>query len=462
MFYRWGVLLTAAAALGLALRADMVYPAEDAAGEAAAYEPAPENLAMRQWFRDARFGIFIHWGVYSVLEDGEWVMQIRKMPVADYEKLPPRFNPTEFDAAQWVSLFKQAGAKYITITSKHHDGFAMWDSAVSDWDIVDRTPYKRDVLKALADECHRQGLKLFFYHSQLDWHHSDYYPRGWTGQFSGRPEAGDFNKYLDYMDAQLAELLSGRYGRLGGIWFDGWWDQHDRSAGANPRAMRVDWRLDQSYALIHRLQPQVLIGNNHHVSVFLGEDFQMFEQDLPGENKAGLDRGAQISGLPLETCATINGAWGYNANDHNFKTARDLIHLLVRAAGCDANLLLNIGPRPDGTIQPEFIERLQGIGCWLDKHGETIYGTRGGPMPRQTWGVATHKNQDTYLHVLDPPSAAKDDWATLTGTAELRITCCKLFDGCAAIEWKRDSAGNLQVRLPAGAADQIDTILVVR
>lgn len=273
---------------------------------ASSYQPAPENLAMRQWFRNARFGIFIHWGVYSVLEDGEWVMQIQKMPIAEYEKLPAQFNPTKYDATQWVDLFTQAGARYVTITSKHHDGFAMWDSAASDWDIVDRTPYKRDVLKQLADACQRQGLKLFFYHSQLDWHHPDYFPRGRTGQYAGRPDSGDFNKYLDTMNAQLAELLSGRYGKLGGIWFDGWWDQHDRREGADPRATRVDWRLDQTYALIHRLQPQALIGNNHHVSVFPGEDFQMFERDLPGENMAGHDRGAQISGLPLETCDTIN------------------------------------------------------------------------------------------------------------------------------------------------------------
>ena len=140
------------------------------------YQPAPANLAAREWFQDARFGLFVHWGVYSVLGDGEWVMNNRKIPVADYEKLPALFNPTEFDAAEWVSLAKAAGMKYITITSKHHDGFAMFDSKISDYDIVDRTPYKKDVLKALADECRKQGLKLFFYYSQLDWHHPDYLP----------------------------------------------------------------------------------------------------------------------------------------------------------------------------------------------------------------------------------------------------------------------------------------------
>ena len=212
--------------------------------------PTPENLDARKWFQDAKFGIFVHWGVYSVLSRGEWAMNNEKMSSAEYEKLPPRFNPTRYDATKWVSLFKRSGAKYVTITSKHADGFAMWDSKVSDWDIVDRTPYRRDVLKPLADECRRQGMKLFFYYSQLDWHHPDYFPRGMTGQHTGRPDHGDWNKYLDYMEAQLVELLSGEYGQVGGIWFDGWWDQQTkRVAGhenADPKATNVDWQLRRS------------------------------------------------------------------------------------------------------------------------------------------------------------------------------------------------------------------------
>ena len=163
-------------------------------GAQTGYQPTAANVAAREWFQDARFGLFIHWGVYSILGDGEWVMNNRKIPAADYEKLPAFFNPTEFDAAQWVSMAKAAGMKYITITSKHHDGFAMFDSKVSDYDIVDRTPYKKDVLKALADECHKQGMKLFFYYSQLDWHTPDYYPRGRTGQDAGRPDRGELRQ----------------------------------------------------------------------------------------------------------------------------------------------------------------------------------------------------------------------------------------------------------------------------
>src|SRR5260221_7992236 len=188
------------------------------------YQPNKENLESRRWFQDAKFGLFIHWGVYSVLGKGEWVMNNDKMPVSEYEKLPAQFNPTEFNAAEWVSLAKAAGMKYITITSKHHDGFAMFDSKVSDYNIVARTPYKKDVLKALAEECRRQGLKLFFYYSQLDWHNPDYFPRGRTGQDAGRPEQGNWPRYLDYMDGQLRELLT-NYGDIAGIWFDGWWDR---------------------------------------------------------------------------------------------------------------------------------------------------------------------------------------------------------------------------------------------
>src|SRR5689334_17879975 len=202
------------------------------------YTPTQANLAARDWFQNARFGMFIHWGVYSVLGDGEWVMNNRKIPAADYEKLPAFFNPIEFDAAEWVGLAKAAGMKYITITSKHHDGFAMFDSKVSDYNIVARTPWKKDPMKALAEEARRQGLKLFFYYSQLDWHHPDYYPRGRTGQDAGRADQGNWARYLDYMNGQLRELLT-NYGDIGGIWFDGWWDRPD-----------ADWQLAHTYSLI--------------------------------------------------------------------------------------------------------------------------------------------------------------------------------------------------------------------
>src|SRR5262249_22475298 len=230
--------------------------------------------------------------------------------------------------------------------------------------------------------------------------------RGRTGQSSGRPEQGDFSKYLDYMDAQIAELCSGRYGPIAGIWFDGWWDQQlkKQERGTDPRKTRVDWRLRKTYDLIHKLQPQALVGNNHHVEPFPGEDFQMFEKDLPGGNTAGFNADSKPADLPLETCETINNSWGYNKSDKRFKSTTQLLHYLVKAAGMNANFLLNVGPMPNGKIQPEFVERLREIGKWLERSGESIYATRGGPVPSQKWGVTTQSKdgKKIYVHVLDP------------------------------------------------------------
>lgn len=352
--------------------------------------PPPERIAARARFQDAKFGLFIHWGVYSQLAQGEWVMQNRGITVPSYEWLASTFNPVNFDAHEWVSLARRAGVRYITITSRHHDGFSMFATRTTRYNIVDWTPFHRDPLKELADECRRQGLALFFYYSQLDWHHPDYWPRGGTGRATGRPESGDWNRYLDFMDAQLTELLT-HYGPIGGIWFDGMWDKPD-----------ADWRLPRTYALIHRLQPAALIVPNHHKAPLPGEDVQTFEQDLPGANTAGFNT-REIGALPLETSLTMNESWGFNITDTKFKSVRELIGYLVRAAGRDANLLLNIGPRPDGTIQPQAVARLDSLGQWLARHGAAIYGTRGGPIPPRPWGVTTRRGDTVFVHVLDWP-----------------------------------------------------------
>jgi alpha-L-fucosidase len=407
-----------------------------------AYHPAPENLRAREWFQDARFGLFIHWGVYSVLGKGEWVMNNTQMPVREYEKLAARFNPVKYDPAEWVALAKQAGMRYITITSKHHDGFAMFGTMQSKWNIVDATPYGKDVLKPLSDECRRQGVRLFFYHSHLDWHHPDYYPLGRTGHASGRPEGGDFNRYLDYMDAQLTELLTG-YGDIAGIWFDGIWDRRD-----------ADWRLRRTYDLIHKLRPAAMVGNNHHMVPFAGEDFQMFEKDLPGKNTAGFNAESKIGDLPLETCETINGAWGYNSEDHNFKSTQQLIHYVAKAAGNNANFLLNIGPKPDGTIQDEFRTRLTEMGTWLSKNGESIYGTRGGPITPRPWGVTTQKGNKTYVHVLD----WEDELLALPVLPKV-VKKAALLGGRPVKLQSVD--GGLLVHLPKADRDPIDTVVVL-
>lgn len=406
------------------------------------YQPTPENLKARDWFEGARFGMFIHWGVYSVLGDGEWVMNNQQIPIKTYEKLPTFFNPTQFDPKEWVALAKAAGMKYITITSKHHDGFAMWDSKVSDYNVVDRTPYGKDVLKMLADECHKQGIKLFFYHSQLDWHNPNYYPRGRTGgSYTGRPDSGDWSKYLDYLDAQLTELLT-NYGDIAGIWFDGMWDKPD-----------ADWQLSKTYALIHKLQPAALIGSNHHLKPFPGEDFQMFEKDLPGHNTTGFSGDQKVGDLPRETCETINNSWGFTLQDDHYKSTKDLIQYLVKAAGYDANFLLNVGPMPNGKIQPECVERLQQMGEWLKIYGPTIYGTRGGPIDPHDWGVTTQKGDTVYVHVL----SAQDNNLLIPSWGK-KIKSASLFVDHTPVKFLENNYG-ITLSLPAGKVDDTDTVV---
>lgn len=405
------------------------------------YTPTPENLKAREWFQDARFGLFIHWGVYSVLGDGEWVMNNQQIPVTQYEKLPDFFNPTAFDAKAWVDMVKAAGMKYITITSKHHDGFAMYDSKVSDYDIVDRTPYKKDVIKMLADECRRQGIKLFFYHSQLDWHHPDYFPRGRTGGATGRPDSGNWNRYLDYMDTQLTELLT-NYGDIGGIWFDGMWDKPD-----------AEWRLGQTYSLIHKLQPAALVGSNHHLAPFPGEDFQMFEKDLPGHNTTGFSADSKIGDVPLETCETINNSWGFNLKDNRNKSRKDLIQYLVKAAGYNANFLLNVGPMPNGEIQPDHVTLLKQMGEWLGKNGETIYATEGGPLTARDWGVTTQKGNRVFVHILK-----WHDESLLIPSWGKRIRSAKLFADGSPVKFLQNDYGIL-LNIPKAKMDEVDTIV---
>lgn len=357
----------------------------------AGYRPAPENIEARARFSDNRFGIFLHWGLYAMHGQGEWGMTWQNIHYREYEKLAGGFCPASFDAKAWVTAFREAGARYICITSRHHDGFSMFHTAQSPYNIVDATPFGRDVLKELADECHRQGIALHFYYSLIDWWREDA-PRGFTGRGTGRPDdTVDFDAYMNFMKAQLSELLT-NYGEIGAIWFDGVWDQNE-----NPG---FDWRLGELYSLIHSLQPACLVINNHHLTPFEGEDAQTFERDLPGENTAGMS-GQEVSHLPLETCQTMNGTWGYSITDRNYKSSDELIRYLVRAAGLGGNLLLNIGPRPDGRIPEMALERLSDMGEWLRRNGETIYATKAGPVAPSEWGVTTRRGNRIYVHVFD-------------------------------------------------------------
>ena len=360
------------------------------------YTPTEENLKAREWFQDAKFGLFIHWGVYSILGDGEWVMQQQKIPVNRYELLPTFFNPQGFDAKEIVTMAKDAGMKYITITTKHHDGFAIYDSQVSDYNVVDDTPYGKDVIRMLEQECKKAGIKLFAYYSQLDWHNTDYYPRGETGHDLGRPQSGNWQNYLEYENAQIKELAENY--DIAGFWFDGFWDQYNRKKEGKSSE---DFNLEKTYNIIHGVNSALLIGNNHHLAPIDGEDFQMFEKDLPGKNTTGFSEDSQIGNLPLETCETINNSWGFNLKDDSHKSVKDLIQYVIKAAGNNANFLLNVGPMPNGKIQQEHKERLKAVGSWLKTNGETIYGTRGGNFKNENL-VSTQKDNKLYVHILNP------------------------------------------------------------
>jgi len=356
------------------------------------YQPTTENLASRAEFSEMKFGIFLHWGIYSLFGQGEWYMQNANLDWREYAKAASAFYPHCFDANQWVKAIKESGARYITFTSRHHDSFSMWATDQSDYDIVDATPYGKDVIGQLAEACHAQGMRLHLYYSHLDWRRADY-PVGRTGLGTHRDLQPNYETYLAFMEGQLTELLT-RYGNIGAIWFDGKWD-HDQDS------IPFDWHLQRQYDLIHRLQPRCLVGNNHHEAVYPGEDIQIFERDVPGQNKAGLS-GQSISTLPLETCQTMNGMWGYKITDQNYKSTDELIRLLISTAGKGANLLLNIGPQPNGELPATALERLQGIGQWLGQYGESIYSTTAGDIAEQSWGATTRKGNVLYVHVTDP------------------------------------------------------------
>lgn len=359
------------------------------------YTPTPEILKARETFRDHGLGIFIHWGVYSMLGSGEWVLNREDVTLDEYNHLTAGFNPSNFNADEWVKAIKESGAGYITFTTRHHDGFSMFHSKHSPYNIVDATPFGRDILKELAEACKRHDVKLHLYYSQLDWGRDDYVPLGRTGHDKSRRLDGKWSDYLTFMDNQLTELLTG-YGPIGAIWYDGMWDRDEQPDGLTAET----WNLDHQYALIHSLQPSCMVGSNHHMNPFEGEDMQIFERDKPGQNFAGYSE-QDISKLPLETCQTMNESWGYNVRDNNYKSQRDVIRYLIETAGRNANLLLNIGPRPDGTLPDEALDRLKALGDWMKTYGPTVKGVRAEAVTPRQWGVVTHRGNTMYVHVLD-------------------------------------------------------------
>lgn len=418
------------------------------------YHPTPDNLKAREEFQNDKFGLFIHWGLYSIIGRGEWVLNNDKIKFDNYKKLAAFFNPEAFDPAEWVRMAKNAGMRYITFTTRHHDGFSMWDTRYSDFNIMN-TPYKKDILKMLSDECAKQGMKLALYYSTLDWGRDDYpHQTGRTGKHTGRTGQGDYDKYFEFMKNQLTELLT-NYGIISGIWLDGHWDQTNPE-GDKDRSSRINWRYPELYAHIHSLQPACLIGNNHHLQPFDGEDFQMFERDLPGENKSGLNFQEASEHLPVEVCETLNKNWGFHLDDDNYKSVKDIVHYVVNAAGRNTNLLLNVGPQPDGNIQPEFKERLAKAGEWMKKYGNTIYDTRGLFIQPQPWGVATLKGKSLFIHILEFPTGK----SLVVPQWNHKVSHVNDVESGKRVPFKL-KAGELTIDLEKVAEAPIDTILEV-
>jgi alpha-L-fucosidase len=398
--------VTGAIVLGLALASLTGGCSDGFAFGATEKKPLTKDERM-EWWRDARFGLFVHWGLYSVPAGtykgkridgiGEWIMNSAKIPISEYEKYADAFNPVGFDADEWVRLVKQAGMKYIVITSKHHDGFCLWDSKVTDWDIMDATPFKRDILAELAQACKKHKIKLCFYHSIMDWHHPDAQAAFYPNYNDTKRSNPDFERYVEtYMKPQLAELLA-NYGPLGVLWFDGEWIK--------------DWTEPQGkalYAYLRGLQSDLIINNRvgkgrkgmeglNKNDEYAG-DFGTPEQQIPA---------AGLPGVDWETCMTMNDTWGFKAYDDNWKSSEDLIQKLVDVASKGGNFLLNVGPTPEGLIPRPSIQRLKAMGDWMAVNSESIYGTTASPTDKPEWGRCTAKGNKVYLHVFDWPTDGK-------------------------------------------------------
>ncbi|MBX3365721.1 MAG: alpha-L-fucosidase [Phycisphaeraceae bacterium] len=366
-------------------------------------DPALREDPRMEWWRDARFGMFIHWGLYAIPAGewngvntyGEWIRTTAQIPLETYDTFASQFNPVDFDADAIVLAAKNAGMKYIVITTKHHDGFALFDSNVSDFDVM-ATPFKRDIMKEMADACRKHGLMICWYHSIMDWHHPDYLPRRtWE---TDRPTAGaDYDRFNAYLNAQVTELLT-NYGPIGVMWFDGEWE----STWTHERGVAL-------YNLCRKLQPDVIINNR--VDVHRGGmagfsqasdavgDFGTPEQEVPAQGLPGVD---------WETCMTIHTHWGHNKADTNPKSGQMLVRTLIDVASKGGNFLLNIGPMANGRIEPSEADRLAHIGRWMEVNGEAIRGTGASILPSTPWGRCTIKRDGKrttlYLHVFDWPT----------------------------------------------------------
>jgi len=398
-----------------------------------------------KWFQDVRFGMFIHWGLYSILAKQEWIMHTDQIPVAEYEKLVSQFNPTRFNADEWVSIAADAGQKYMVFTSRHHDGFSMYDTALSDYKVTN-SPFGRDPIRELADACARRSdIKLGFYSSVMDWHHPAYRFRKENGLA--------WSDYVEFLHGQVRELCT-NYGEIACMWFDGDWPHHAFDESDAYFLPGGSFEYKRLYDLIHRLQPDAVVINNRHDKPLSGEDIQGFEQDLPGINTAGFNS-TTIFELPLEVCMTINDHWGYSAEDRNSKSVSYLVHQLVRSASMGANYLLNVGPTPLGEILPIHAARLSGVGAWLEVNDESVYGTRAGSIAPTPETVNTCNGATHYVHILD----YKSDCVALSGVPD-SITQARLLRNGASIEMDRHDK-KLVLFVPEELRDPIDTVVVL-
>lgn len=453
----------------LAGRSAAEHDAGPAVNADAASGVRPEGQADRDmgWWRDARFGMFIHWGLYAIpagewpgnprTTHGEWIRDTAKIPIDEYEHLKARFDPQKFDADAWVATAKAAGMRYVCITTKHHDGFCLFDSAETDWDVMS-TPFRRDIMKEIADACHRQGMVCCWYHSIMDWHHPDYLPRR---PWENRPtEGADFERYNAYLEKQVTELLT-RYGPIGVMWFDGQWE----GTWTHERGVRL-------YDLCKSLQPNVIVNNSvdkggglmqmtrQDTGVRYMGDFGTPEQEIPPTGLPGVD---------WETCMTMNDHWGYNKRDHDFKTTQDLIRKLADIASKGGNFLLNVGPTAAGEIPATSIERLKEIGRWMDVNGESIHGTVAGPFDHLDWGRCTQRRREDpeapgttrlYLHVFAWPDGGE---LVVPGLYNRPRRAFLLSDRGTAlgVSGAGEGGSDVRIQLPRSCPDPIDSVIVL-
>jgi alpha-L-fucosidase len=423
------------AALLLSASAGQPYPSVSA--QAAPVPPKALTVALTRW-QDMRFGMFIHWGPVSLTGREIGWSRGAQVPIDEYDRLYQRFNPTSFDADEWVRVAKAAGMKYLVFTTKHHDGFSMWNTRQTPYSIM-RSPFRRDVVRELADACRRGGLLFGAYYSVLDWYHPDY-PLGSPAGKTKKP-AADMDRYTAFLKNQVAELVRG-YGPLGVLWFDGEWEEP-----------WTDARGTDLYAFLRRLQPSLII-NNRVAKARKGMEGTSAPQQFAGDYDTPEQRiGGFNMDRPWETCMTICQQWAWKPDDR-MKSFDESIRTLVATAGGNGNLLFNVGPMPDGRIEPRQVARLADMGAWLGRNGEAIYGTRGGPFMPGTWGASTRRGNRVYIHAF----AWDGDTLRLPAIPARVVSARRLSGG--PVDMAQDASG-ITLRVPQAQQDPVDTLIVL-